>query len=140
MPRPPRRPAALAPWLLLLGLAAAWPAARAAGREVLVWGADDCLWCQRWKASDRPDDLKALPAAPALVAARKARLDQPASRYEFPAGMTPPALDQRPTLLPSFDFLCDGRLVRRLTGVASWDSYWHEAARQLARECPDKPL
>lgn len=114
--------------------------AHAAGREVVFWTADDCSWCTAWKQSDRVAEFQATatPLAIRLITVRKPRLEQPVRYFEFPDGMERPAIEQRPIMLPAFDFLCDGQPVKRLLGVAAWDSYWNKTAQQLVRDCPSQ--
>ncbi len=112
-------------------------AAQAAGTEVVFWTADDCDWCTLWKRSDRVAEFEAAaqPLGVRLLTARKSTLAQPVRAFVLPDGLPDVPLDQRPALLPAFDFYCDGKPVKRLFGIGSWDSFWHQTLRQLARDC-----
>lgn len=117
-------------------------ASHAGTREVLMWSAEDCSWCTVWKKSDRVAEFQAAaePLSIRLFTVSKRSLASPSRTYVFPEGATNLSVDQAPTLLPAFDFVCDGKSVRRLQGMDAWDSHWSRQLRQLAKDCPVAPV
>lgn len=130
---------------LLIATVSAMPGtARPAGppASVVFWTAGDCSFCKVWKAGDRHDEFQAEAArlGVPLVTLAKPSLRSPDSDYLVPEGAHVPPLSTAPKMLPSFDFLCAGKPVRkRLSGLAEWDSFWRSQLRQLARDCQPAP-
>lgn len=143
LPAEPARPTRASGWLaaLLMATLPALPGtARPAGppASVVFWTAGDCSFCKVWKAGDRHDEFQAEAArlGVPLVTLAKPSLRSPDGDYQVPEGAVVPPLSTAPKMLPSFDFLCSGKPVRkRLSGLAEWDSFWRSQLRQLARDC-----
>ncbi len=106
---------------------------------VLFWTADDCGYCKVWRNGDRHAEYLAAaqPLGIRLVTVRKPRIADPASAYVWPTGASAAPGSEAPKLLPTFDFVCRGRLLHRLSGLAQWDSFWHQQLQRLAAECAD---
>lgn len=132
--------------LLALSCAGSLAAAQPPGRMQLVfWHAGDCPPCKVWDRGDRRTEFsqQAAPLGIALVSVFKPSLRDPESAFAWPeehqALRTRLSALPAPKLLPSFDFVCDGQLVRRLQGLDDWDSFWRSQARGMARQCPGSP-
>lgn len=129
-------------------LAPAALAAEAQAPVVLVfWTAGDCVWCKVWKTGDRHQEFQteATRLGVHLVTMAKPSLRDPDSAYRGPdegqlASPGPSiATSTAPKMLPSFDFMCQGKSVRRLVGLAEWDSFWRSQLRKMARDCTTTP-
>jgi len=137
-----RRAIALSLGAAALSLSA--PSAQAdtpAQRRVVVWHADDCGPCRLWLNGDRRPEFEAL-AGPALVqwvSVHKPLLASSQTDYRWPDDAATLRAQMAalpvPTLTPTFDFVCNGQLERRLQGLAAWDSYWRSQTRALAKDC-----
>jgi hypothetical protein len=109
--------------------------------QLVFWHAGDCPPCKVWERGERrvEFDEQAAPLGIALVSVFKPSLRDPVSAFAWPqeqhALRTRLAVMPAPELLPSFDFVCNGQVVRRLQGLAQWDSFWRSQARRLGREC-----
>lgn len=129
----------LAALLIVTSLAMPRTAAASPPPSVVFWTAGDCSFCKVWKTGDRHDEFQAEAArlGVPLVTLAKPSLRSPDGDYLVPQGAIVPPLSTAPKLLPSFDFVCAGKPVRRrLSGLAEWDSFWRSQLRQLARDCP----
>ncbi len=139
---------------VLVGLAAVMTAAPSTAVEpasaakvtVVFWTAGDCTYCTQWKRGGRYDEFAAeaarLGATMATVAKPALRDPATAFRWDPSVAAAPPtrlADLAPPKLLPSFDVLCNGQPVKRLMGLAEWDSFWRSQLRRTARECTSIP-
>jgi hypothetical protein len=109
--------------------------------QLVFWHAGDCPPCKAWERGERRSEFieQAGPLGIGLVSVFKPSLMSPASAFAWPPEhqtlRTGLSVLPVPELLPSFDFVCNGQLVRRLQGLADWDSFWRSQARLMAREC-----
>lgn len=102
------------PFLRLSLLAAVlWPVTSDAA-ELLVFGRDGCVWCQRWERDvgssyGRTDEARVLPL-------RHVNIDRPAA-----SGV---ALVSPVRYTPTFVVVDNGREIGRITGYINDDAFW----------------
>jgi hypothetical protein len=131
-------------WFGINGIA---PAASASdqGRALVYWSAGDCGPCLAWSKTERKQEFlaEAQRLGFTLVEVQRPRLADPLSSYAWPQADA--ALAERykhyppATMTPAFDLVCRGELVKRMDGLAEWDSFWKTSMRKLAKSCESAP-
>lgn len=128
-----------------IGGAYAAPTASDKARVLIYWSAGDCGPCLAWSKTERKQEflVEAQRLGFTLVEVQRPRLADPLSRYAWPQADA--ALAERykhyppATMTPAFDLVCRGELVKRMDGLAEWDSFWKTSMRKLAKTCESAP-
>jgi hypothetical protein len=132
---------------LLTGLGSALTAQAGSeqGRVLIYWSAGDCGPCLAWSKTERKQEflVEAQRLGFQLVEVQRPRVADPLTRYAWPVADA--ALAERyqhyppAAMTPAFDLVCRGELVKRMDGLADWDSFWKTSMRALAKTCDAAP-
>ena len=108
---------------------------------IIYWHADDCQWCTMWETSDRRQEFYEHLGNNHLqiISVKKLYVSDPDTDYLWPNDIPDfqelQSGDKPPANVPSFDFICNGIKVKRIIGVANWDSFWLKETDHLLTYC-----